>query len=175
MSLLLCVLQWHHWRTSCYCCGRSKATSNCILCVICKTTSHSEFLLHTLCFPQWQFVSCNLNNLFLYLYFVGSLITAIRFDLPMPNQMDTCLPSLSPKAHTRSSALQTLLATCTPSAGFCGGATMEGNTLWVCVLVIHPMAEMRTAQNILFLRTASERKTYLNKKRRENYCLGKED
>ncbi|XP_068049970.1 tetraspanin-4 isoform X2 [Anomalospiza imberbis] len=37
---------------SCYCCGRSRAPSNCIFCVICKTPSYSEFLMHTLCFLQ---------------------------------------------------------------------------------------------------------------------------
>ncbi|XP_064281221.1 tetraspanin-4 isoform X6 [Passer domesticus] len=37
---------------SCYCCGRSRAPSNCIFCVICKTPSYSEFFLHTLCFLQ---------------------------------------------------------------------------------------------------------------------------
>lgn len=29
------------------------------------------------------------NNVFLYLFFVSSLTTAKRFDLPIPSQMDT--------------------------------------------------------------------------------------
>lgn len=47
--------------------------------------------------------------------------------------------------------------------------------LWVSVLAIHPIAKMRIGQNILFPRTGSERKTYLNKKWKEKYYLGKED
>ncbi|XP_064281224.1 tetraspanin-4 isoform X9 [Passer domesticus] len=31
---------------SCYCCGRSRAPSNCIFCVICKTPSYIHLLLH---------------------------------------------------------------------------------------------------------------------------------
>lgn len=178
INLLFCVLQWHRWRGWLLLLWEIKSYFQ--LHLVCHLQNHQSQWVsptHTLFSPvRMLAVICD-SNLFLYLYFVSSLTTAERFDLPIPSQMDTYLFPPAPKNSywKLSIANSSFLAARKPCAGVCGVGMMECYALWVWVLVIHSMAKMRIRQNILFLTTASERKTYLNKKRRENYCLGKED
>lgn len=113
------------------------------------------------------------NNIFLYLYLVSLLTTAKKkLILSVPSQMDTHL-SPTPKSSYWKLSIANSSGHLHLVLRFVMGD--DGRICTLCFLVFHPRAKKRIRWNILFLRTVSERKTYLNKKRIENYSLCKED